>query len=144
MCHYIINGSTISKFIQIKGNIYLGKSHHCFTISSCEHVYSIHLMSIIHDINQHWKLEFYWNKTLNVFFGGNFHIVGICCHRFLIYNKKYRKIRIFKEGKKENFTLSMSIGYYFLFWWFSINKSPINAKFVFECSPLWLHHKFWF
>jgi hypothetical protein len=133
----VLQSSNLSK---LKENIYLGKSHHCFTISSCDHVCLIHLMFIIHDINQLWKLEFYWNKALNVFLGWEYVVID----SLFIIKKIAKKKRIFKEGEKENFTSSMFIGYYFLFWWLFVNESPLNANFVLGCSPLWLHHKFWF
>jgi hypothetical protein len=75
-------------------------------------------------------------------------IIYFCGRSSLVYHsniiiKSCKKIRIFKDCEKENFTSSMSIGYCFLFWWLFVNESPLNAKFVLGCSPLQLHHKSW-
>ncbi len=131
MCHYIINGSTIIKFIQIKGKHILGKSPsllHNLIMWAClfnpPHVYHPWYKSTL-------EIGVLLKQSTQCFFGwGIFTLWEYVVIDSLFVIKKLQKNRIFKEGERENFTSSMSIGYYFLFWWFFVNKSPLNAKFV--------------
>ncbi len=85
-------------------------------------------------------------QSTQCFFGwGIFTLWEYVVIDFLFVIKKItKKLGFLKRAKGRISTSSISIGYYFLFWRFFVNKSPLNTKFVLGCSPLWLHHKFWF